>query len=106
MFKSILLGMMLMVSGHGMQMEHDHASHAAAEAQESVEASGVVKAIVKEEKTIRIFHDPIPLLRWPAMTMVFDVSDPAMMEGISVGDRISFQFTRNGSKNTIVKIMR
>lgn len=101
-----MLGMMLMTSGYGMQTEHDHASHAVAEAQESVEASGVVKAIVKEHNTIRIFHDPIPQLRWPAMNMAFDVFDPAMMEGISVGDRISFQFTRNGSKNTIVKITR
>lgn len=106
MLKSLLLATLLIMSAQAMATEHDHSSHATVQKADTIETSGIVKAIVKEQNMIRIFHDPIPQLRWPAMNMAFEISDPAVIEGVSEGDRVTFQFTRNGSKNTIVKLSR
>lgn len=108
MLKSLMIALALAVSGSATQTEqvHEHGSHTTSIAVEAISATGVVKSIARDENVIRIFHDPIPQLRWPAMNMPFEVSDPAMFDGVAVGDRITYDFTRNGPKNTIVKISR
>ena len=58
-------------------------------------ATGSVTAIAGDR--VSISHGPVDGLGWPAMTMTFRSPEPAMLRGISVGDRVAFQFRQNGS---------
>lgn len=53
------------------------------------EGRGVVEAILVEDGQLVIAHEPIEGLM-PAMTMSFDVADPALLEDLEPGDRILF----------------
>jgi Cu/Ag efflux protein CusF len=68
---------------------------AAPSADTTYSASGNVTAIAGDRVTIS--HGPVAGLGWPAMTMTFTAPEPAMLRGIGVGDRVAFQFRRNGN---------
>lgn len=53
-------------------------------------ATGEVTAISGGRVTIS--HGPVEGLGWPSMTMAFEADAPAMVQGIEVGDAVSFQF--------------
>ena len=65
-------------------------------------ASGSVTAIAGDRVTIS--HGPVEGLGWPAMTMTFTAGDPAMLQGIGVGDRVTFQFRQNGTDYPLAAI--
>lgn len=52
---------------------------------------GVVKAIGEGKKSVKIDHEDIPNFM-KAMTMSFPVSDPRLLDGIAVADKVSFSF--------------
>ena len=54
-------------------------------------AEGEVRRVDKDAKKITIKHGPLEKLDMPAMTMVFQVRDPAMLERVKPGDRIRFE---------------
>ena len=51
---------------------------------------GIVQSIDGERGLVTIVHEPIPDLRWPAMTMTFKVRRPAMLRGLKRGLRVDF----------------
>jgi len=71
------------------------AANTAGSAQTAYSASGSVTAIADGRVTIA--HGPVEGLGWPAMTMTFSAGNPAMLQGISVGDRVTFQFRQSGN---------
>ena len=64
---------------------------------------GVIKAIDAKSGTVTLSHEPVPAIKWPAMTMPFHIS-PELARGISVGQRVKFEFTAKGMDGTITKI--
>ncbi len=52
---------------------------------------GVVKGIGEGKKSVKIDHEDIPNFM-KAMTMSFPVTDPRLLDGIAVGDKVSFSF--------------
>lgn len=86
--------------------EHIHEMASVNTEQKSVTASGTVKSIAHDQMSLRIFHDPIPVLKWPAMNMPFEVTDHALVQPIEVGDRVSFEFIQKEGKNIIIKISK
>lgn len=52
---------------------------------------GTVTAVDAATGTVSLDHGPIAAISWPAMSMQFTVEDPAKLQGISVGDRVSFE---------------
>jgi Cu/Ag efflux protein CusF len=65
-------------------------------------AAGSVTAIAADRVTIS--HGPVEGLGWPAMTMTFRAGAPAMLQDISVGDRVAFQFRQNGTDYPLTAI--
>ena len=59
------------------------------------EARGVVYEVNREFQQILIEHEDIPGLM-PAMTMNFDVADPALLDTLATGDRIVFELEFTG----------
>ena len=53
-------------------------------------------------KTIK--HRPIQNLDMPAMTMVFQVTDPAVLQQVKPGDKVKFRAEKVGGVFTVTKI--
>lgn len=68
----------------------------------------MVKAeVVKVDKPagkITLKHGPIKNLDMDAMTMVFRVADPAMLDKVKAGDRIEIEADRVNGAITVTKI--
>lgn len=73
--------------------------------QGSMDARGTVKSVRLSQNKIRIAHDPIEKYGMPAMTMVFKVKDPKMLEGMEKGLRVEFDVenTPGGFEITSIK---
>jgi Cu/Ag efflux protein CusF len=76
--------------------KHDHGAGATSE--------GEVRKVDKEAKKITIKHGPLQNLDMPAMTMVFQVKDPAMLDQVKAGDKVKFQAEKVGGAFTVTKI--
>ena len=66
--------------------------------------AGEVRKVDKEAKRITIKHGEIRNLGMPAMTMVFQVQDPAVLDRFKAGDKVTFQAEQVGEVLTVVKI--
>ncbi len=65
---------------------------------------GEVRKIDKENKRITLKHGEIKNLDMPAMTMVFQAADPAMLDKVKVGDKVRFVAANPGGKLTVTEI--
>ncbi len=74
-------------------------------AQHATEMSeGEVRRIDKDQAKMTLRHGPLTNLDMPAMTMVFQVSDKAMLDQVKVGDKVRFHAEKIGSQYTVTKI--
>jgi len=80
--------------------DKDHALHGTAASM----SEGEIRKVDKVAKKITIKHGPLTTLEMPAMTMVFQVKDPAMLEGVKAGDRVMFQAEKVGGALTVTRI--
>lgn len=88
---------------HGGHGAHDaHAGHAAPATAELTE--GEVKKIDKEAGKITLRHGELKNLNMSAMTMVFRVKDPAMLDQVKAGDKVKFAADRVNGAVTIVQL--
>lgn len=65
---------------------------------------GVIEEITTEPQRLTIAHEPIPNLDMEAMTMVFRIADPAMLDGLSVGQTIEFEASRVNGRLTVTAL--
>ncbi len=65
---------------------------------------GEIRKVDKDAKKITIKHGPIRNLDMPAMTMVFQVKDPAMLGRVKAGDKVKFAAESMGGAITVTKI--
>ncbi len=66
-----------------------------AQAAKDYEATGVVKAVDKVSEVISIDHGPVKGLGMGAMTMSFQVADPAMLEDFVKGQKVAFMVMKD-----------
>ena len=69
-------------------------------------AEGEVRKIDRKAKTITLKHGPIQSIDMPAMTMVFQVKDPALLGKLKPGDKVKFQAEMLGGEATVTSIER
>lgn len=65
-------------------------------------ASGTVTAVSETELTIS--HGPVESLGWPAMTMPFKVETARQIQGVKVGDTVTFSFRQEGSQYVLTSV--
>lgn len=65
---------------------------------------GVVRKVNKDAGKLTIKHGEIKHLDMPAMTMVFQVKDPAMLDQVKEGDKVRFAVESKGGAMTVTKI--
>ena len=66
-------------------------------------SSGIVKKVDKSSGKVTIKHGPLDNLGMPAMTMVFRVKDPAMLDQMKAGDKISFIAEKVNGAITVIR---
>ena len=65
---------------------------------------GEIRKIDRDAGKITIRHAPIANLDMPGMTMVFRVSDPAMLDRVKEGVKVRFVADRVGGALTVTRI--
>ena len=65
---------------------------------------GEVRKVDKDTRKITLRHGEIKKLDMPAMTMVFQVKDPAMLDKFKVGDKVKFKAEGTGGALTVTEI--
>lgn len=65
---------------------------------------GTVKEIKADQEKVTIIHEELANLDMPAMTMVFSVADPAMLDRMQEGSEIEFVAERLRGKLTVTEL--
>ncbi len=66
------------------------------------ETMGTVEGIDGAE--IMLQHEPVPALKWPAMSMPFTLKTPALAAGLKAGDRVRFGFSEAAGGPVVERI--
>ena len=78
-------------------MKHDAAPAPA----KTADGQGVIKGIDAKGGTVTLHHQPIPALKWPAMTMKFKAA-PALLKPFKVGQAVNFKLKPMGGSAEVV----
>lgn len=84
----------------------DMAESAAPAAAGPIAGVGTVTAVDAATGTVSLDHEPIAAISWPAMSMQFTVEDPADLQGIAVGDRVSFELKSATETSVVTEIAK
>lgn len=66
--------------------------------------TAVVKAVDPASGKVKLAHEPVKSLNWPAMTMNFSVKDPALFDKLTVGKKVEVEFVQQGSASVITGV--
>lgn len=69
-------------------------------------SSGEIKKIDKDAGKITLKHGPLINLNMPAMTMVFKVQSPQLLNAVKVGDAVKFRAENIQGALTVTQIER
>lgn len=103
------LVLLLALNGTAIADASHHATPAGTAKLAGAEASlplidGEVKKVDKDTGKLTIKHGPITNLGMPAMTMVFRVNDPALLDKVKSGDKIRFAADKVGGVLTVMRV--
>lgn len=86
-----------------------HSAHSAAPAGGAPGAArdaidGEVRKVDPEARKITLRHGPIAAFDMPGMTMVFQVRDPRMLDGLKTGDKVRFKVDKIDGQYTVTEL--
>lgn len=90
---------------HGDGNKHTHSAPADAAVKAEL-ADAEVRKVNKATGKITLKHGEIKSIDMPPMTMVFGVADPAMLEGLEVGDKVKIDVKQEGKNYTVTEIKK
>lgn len=65
---------------------------------------GEIRKVDKDNKKLTIKHGEIKNLKMPAMTMVFQVKDPTMLDQVKAGDKVRFHVEQANGAMVVTQI--
>jgi Cu(I)/Ag(I) efflux system periplasmic protein CusF len=71
---------------------------------ETHKGTGTVKSVDAKKRTVKLAHEPIQSMKWPAMTMTFKAKDRAILDKVKAGDKVEFSFTQSGKDYVLTEI--
>lgn len=83
--------------------EMDHSQHQSME--KKITAKGIVREVLAGEAKLKLSHEPIPELKWPEMTMFFNVNPELKLDTFKAGDKIEFDLQQDDS-GYVIKAIR
>ena len=103
--RSLVAAAVLSLAWSAAHADDAHHKGAAKVAQASSQlAEGEVRKVDKDARKITLRHGPIQNLDMPAMSMVFQVKDPAMLDQVKTGDKVRFQADKVNGQFTVTHI--
>lgn len=103
MLKTFILAAALALPMAYADDAHHPGTKTIAQASEAL-SEGEVRKVDKEAKKITIKHGPLANLDMPAMTMVFQVKDTALLEQAKAGDKVKFRAEKSGGGYVVTQI--
>jgi Cu/Ag efflux protein CusF len=88
----------------GAPLTHGQQSPTANATSTTALTDGEVRKVDKDAQKLTLRHGPIANLDMPSMTMVFRVSDPAMLDNVQVGDKVRFHVEKVGGQLTVTRL--
>jgi Cu/Ag efflux protein CusF len=112
MFEMPILAAALLLSGFAAAQTNVPADHSVHHPSAEVTASAAadfstaeVRRVDRDAQKVTLRHSAIPKLGMPDnMTMVFRVTDPKMLDGLKVGDKIRFRADKVGGQYTVTEL--
>jgi Cu(I)/Ag(I) efflux system protein CusF len=101
---NLFAGAMLAVSAAAFNPAMAQSAASPASATVAPMSTGEVRKVDKEAKKITLKHGEIKNLDMPAMTMVFQVKDPAMLDKFKTGDKVRFRASGEDGKYTVIEM--
>ena len=66
--------------------------------------TAVVKSVDATNGKVKLAHEPVKSLNWPAMTMNFGVKDPALFDKLTPGKKVEIEFIQQGSSSVVTGV--
>lgn len=67
-------------------------------------AKGKVTKVDAAAGVVTLAHEPVKSLNWPAMTMGFQVKDKMVLDKLTVGKTVNFEFAQADKRYVITKV--
>ena len=102
---AVLAGSLIALPALADETHHQGSKAIAASTQTAAALSdGEIRKVDKDAKKLTIRHGPLANLDMPAMTMVFQVEDPAVLDQVKPGDKVKFEAQKIGGAYTVTMI--
>jgi len=62
------------------------------------------RVVELDAAAITLEHEAVPALKWPAMTMPFQLARPDLARGLKAGDAVRFRFRQKGDEHVVTAI--
>lgn len=96
-FAAVALSVSFVPASFAQSSGHDMNTAGAGKSQaQKHKASGTVTKVDRIANKVTIAHGPVQSLKWPPMTMNFLVKDRALLDRLSSGKKIEFEFVQQG----------
>ncbi|MFN9526727.1 MAG: copper-binding protein [Pseudomonadaceae bacterium] len=67
-------------------------------------SQGEVRKVDAAAQKITLRHGPIASIGMPPMTMVFEVENVELLEGVSAGEKVKFQVQQQGNRYIVTEL--
>ena len=71
-------------------------------AAEDIPGRGVVKKVDAAAGVVKLAHEPIPAIKWPAMTMDIKVQDARLLTGLKPEQKVDFGLVRGADGQYVI----
>lgn len=99
---AIMLSLSIPLSAFAVEAHHQPVANA--KAVDARLTDGEMRKVDKETGKVTIKHGPLENLGMPAMTMVFQVKDPALLDQVKAGDKVRFRAEQINGAYTVMQI--
>ena len=71
-------------------------------AADDVPGRGVVKKVDAAAGVVKLAHEPIPAIKWPAMTMDFKARDAKLLTGLKPEQKVDFGLVKGADGQYVI----
>lgn len=100
----LMISALTLPTAYGQSVSATQLAQAATTTTAPVMTEAEVRKVDKDAAKITLRHGEIKNLDMPAMTMVFQVKDKAMLDMVKAGDKVRFAADKVGGAFTITQI--
>jgi Cu(I)/Ag(I) efflux system periplasmic protein CusF len=100
-----VLSMAFAVPAWAQMKDHSgHSTPATKSAPTTHKGTAVVKSVDADKGTVMLAHDPIASMRWPSMTMKFIAKDKKLLDKLTAGKKVEFEFIQQDKDYILTRL--